>query len=55
MICLGSHVHSPASRIIAEGAPAQIITPELLNDVFGLRARVIPDPVTGGPLVVPEE
>ncbi|WP_426727238.1 ABC transporter ATP-binding protein [Corynebacterium auriscanis] len=55
MICLGSHMHSSASRIIAEGAPAQIITPELLNDVFGLRARVIPDPVTGGPLVVPEE
>jgi len=40
-------------RIVASGAPAAVITPELLREVFGLDARVIDDPVTGKPLVVP--
>lgn len=44
-----------SGRITAEGAPRDIITPELLEEVFGLQARVITDPVTGGPLIVPEE
>lgn len=39
--------------IVAAGAPNEVITEELLAEVFGLRARVIPDPVTGTPLVVP--
>lgn len=46
---------NPSGRIIAEGAPREIITPALLEEVFGLQARVIEDPVTGGPLIVPEE
>ena len=37
----------------AEGAPADIISPELLHEVFGLTALVVEDPATGGPLVVP--
>ncbi|ANY04995.1 ABC transporter ATP-binding protein [Pseudonocardia sp. HH130630-07] len=41
-------------RIVAVGPPAEVITEELLAEVFGLRARVIPDPVTGTPLVVPD-
>jgi iron complex transport system ATP-binding protein len=40
-------------RIIAAGEPADVITEELLAEVFGLDARVIPDPVAGTPLVVP--
>ncbi|MEQ3552380.1 ABC transporter ATP-binding protein [Pseudonocardia nematodicida] len=40
-------------RIVAAGKPADVVTEELLADVFGLRARVLPDPVTGTPLVVP--
>ncbi len=39
--------------VAAQGAPEQIITPELLEEVFGLTAVVVEDPVTGGPLVVP--
>lgn len=40
-------------RIVAEGDPADVVTPELVRDVFGITARVIADPVTGTPLVIP--
>ncbi|KON73217.1 ABC transporter [Cellulosimicrobium cellulans F16] len=40
--------------IVAEGAPADVVTAELVEDVFGLPCRIIADPVTGTPLVVPE-
>ncbi|MGF0172590.1 ABC transporter ATP-binding protein [Streptomyces sp. Marseille-Q5077] len=40
-------------QIIAEGAPSDIVTAELVEDVFGLRCQVIDDPETGTPLVVP--
>ncbi|WP_053384270.1 ABC transporter ATP-binding protein [Leucobacter celer] len=39
--------------IVAEGAPADIITAELVERVFGLRCIVVPDPVAGTPQVVP--
>ena len=39
--------------IVAEGAPADVITEALVHDVFGLHARIIPDPITGTPLVIP--
>ena len=39
--------------VAAQGSPEEIITPELLEEVFGLKALVVADPVTGGPLVVP--
>ncbi|AEA25114.1 ABC transporter ATP-binding protein [Pseudonocardia benzenivorans] len=40
-------------RVVAAGEPADVITEPLLAEVFGLRAKVIPDPVAGTPLVVP--
>jgi ABC-type cobalamin/Fe3+-siderophores transport system ATPase subunit len=40
-------------QVVAEGDPAQIVDAELVERVFGLRCRVIPDPETGMPLVVP--
>ena len=40
-------------RIVAEGAPAEVVTEAVVEEVFGLRSRVVPDPVTGTPLVVP--
>ncbi|MGW9350099.1 ABC transporter ATP-binding protein [Nocardiopsis flavescens] len=40
-------------RVLASGAPAEVLTPALLREVFGLEAVVVEDPVTGGPLVVP--
>ena len=39
--------------ILAEGAPSQIVTPELVTEVFGLPCRVVDDPVSGTPMVVP--
>ncbi|MFJ8749504.1 ABC transporter ATP-binding protein [Streptomyces sp. NPDC102441] len=42
-----------AGRIVAEGRPGDVVTAELVRDVFGLEAVVVPDPVTGSPLVVP--
>ncbi len=39
--------------IVASGTPAEVLTEQLLSDVFDLDARVITDPVAGTPLVVP--
>ncbi|MEU0949572.1 ABC transporter ATP-binding protein [Streptomyces canus] len=42
-----------SGKIIAEGAPNDIVTAELVEEVFGLRCQVIDDPETRTPLVVP--
>ncbi|MGK5533320.1 ABC transporter ATP-binding protein [Streptomyces sp. URMC 129] len=42
-----------AGRIVAAGRPGDIVTAELVHEVFGLEAVIVPDPVTGSPLVVP--
>jgi iron complex transport system ATP-binding protein len=39
--------------IVAEGPPASVVTAELVADVFDLAVRVVDDPETGTPLVVP--
>jgi ABC-type cobalamin/Fe3+-siderophores transport system ATPase subunit len=39
--------------IIAEGDPQEIVDATLVERVFGLKCRVIEDPETGTPLVVP--
>ncbi|HEY5881471.1 MAG TPA: ABC transporter ATP-binding protein [Nakamurella sp.] len=41
-------------RIVATGAPREIVDAELIEQVFGIRCVVIPDPVTGSPLVLPQ-
>ncbi|MEU5193946.1 ABC transporter ATP-binding protein [Streptomyces scabiei] len=40
-------------RIVGEGAPADVITAETVEDVFGLRCVVGEDPVSRTPLVIP--
>ncbi|QBI52377.1 ABC transporter ATP-binding protein [Streptomonospora litoralis] len=40
-------------HVAAEGEPSEIVTEELVEKVFGMPVRVIPDPETGTPLVVP--
>lgn len=40
-------------RIVAEGPPSEVVTEATVEKVFGLGARVIPDPVSGTPMVVP--
>jgi iron complex transport system ATP-binding protein len=42
-----------AGEIVAQGPPGDIVTEDLIQHVFGLRCRVVDDPVTGSPLVVP--
>ncbi|GAB3963380.1 ABC transporter ATP-binding protein [Actinoallomurus acanthiterrae] len=42
-----------AGRIVAQGPPRDVVTADLVREVFGLTSVVVPDPVTGGPLVVP--
>ncbi|MCZ2821659.1 ABC transporter ATP-binding protein [Modestobacter sp. VKM Ac-2977] len=39
--------------LVASGTPEEVLTEQLLADVFELEARVVPDPVTGTPMVVP--
>ncbi|WP_432077114.1 ABC transporter ATP-binding protein [Streptomyces wuyuanensis] len=46
-------VMRPGGTIAAEGAPADVMTAELVEDVFGLPCRIISDPETGTPLMVP--
>lgn len=40
-------------QIIAQGAPEEIGTAELVREVFGIDSLVIEDPETGRPLVIP--
>ncbi|MEU7137937.1 ABC transporter ATP-binding protein [Nocardia sp. NPDC046473] len=40
-------------RVIAAGAPREIVTAELVREVFALGCRIIDDPETGAPLVIP--
>ncbi|HEX2313729.1 MAG TPA: ABC transporter ATP-binding protein [Thermomonospora sp.] len=42
-----------AGRILAEGPPGEVVGADLVEDVFGLRCQVVPDPVTGTPWVIP--
>ncbi|MFI0012725.1 ABC transporter ATP-binding protein [Streptomyces globisporus] len=39
--------------VLAQGHPRDVITAELLHEAFGLRAKVIEDPVGDRPLIVP--
>lgn len=43
-----------SGAIVSEGTPAEVLTPELMADVFDLPSVVVPDPVTGRPMIVPE-
>ena len=49
----GTLVAMRAGAIAAAGPPAAVVTPELVREVFGLEALVVPDPATGTPMVVP--
>jgi len=40
-------------RLHASGAPEEVLTVENVLQVFGLRSRVIPDPISGKPLILP--
>ena len=40
-------------RVVAAGAPAEVITPEIVRRVYGESVSVVAHPVTGAPLVLP--
>lgn len=42
-----------AGRIHAAGAPDEVLDERLVNEAFGLDCTVLPDPVSGRPLVLP--
>jgi ABC-type cobalamin/Fe3+-siderophores transport system ATPase subunit len=39
--------------IVAQGAPSDVITAALIEDVFGVRSRILDDPETHTPMIVP--
>ncbi|MDR1443140.1 MAG: ABC transporter ATP-binding protein [Bifidobacteriaceae bacterium] len=44
-----------AGSIVAQGAVSDVVTEDLIESVYGLPCRLIEDPVTGRPIVVPLE
>ncbi|MGD9571881.1 MAG: ABC transporter ATP-binding protein [Thermoleophilia bacterium] len=40
--------------ILAEGPPTQVIDAALITDTYGLACEVVPDPVSGTPMIVPK-
>lgn len=42
-----------AGQIMAQGSPSEIVTEELIEEVYGLKSKIMQDPVTNSPLIVP--
>jgi len=42
-----------AGAVVAHGAPTDVLTAEVVQRAFGLHALVMPDPLTGTPLIIP--
>lgn len=40
-------------QVVAEGTPEQVLTPSQLEEIYGLDADVVPDPLLGHPVVLP--
>jgi iron complex transport system ATP-binding protein len=40
-------------NIVASGPPSQVVTEELVHEVFAMRSKVISDPVSSTPMVLP--
>jgi len=41
-------------KLITQGSPHKVITPELIDEVFGLNCQVIKDPVSHSPFIIPK-
>lgn len=41
--------------VVADGAPWEVLTPQVLREAFDLEASVVEDPHTGAPMIVPHE
>ncbi|MCT2586401.1 ABC transporter ATP-binding protein [Actinophytocola gossypii] len=42
-----------AGRIVTHGTPADVVTPDLVSEVFDVTCQIATDPVSGTPLVIP--
>lgn len=42
-------------RVTAQGEPGQVLSSAMIDEVFGVRADIFPDPLTATPTVVPWE
>lgn len=42
-----------SGAVVAQGAPCDVITEQLVESVYGLKCQIIDDPQTGTPLVIP--
>jgi len=49
----GLRVAMRDGAIVAQGQPRDVLDEELVRTVFDVHARVMPDPDTGAPLVLP--
>jgi len=50
--CYADHlVAMRDGAIVAEGRPARIVTPELVERLYGVRCTLVPDPHTGTPII----
>ncbi|MEU3017687.1 ABC transporter ATP-binding protein [Nocardiopsis sp. NPDC007018] len=43
-----------AGRIVTQGPPSEVVTEDLLREVFSVEAAVLTDPVSGTPVIVPQ-
>lgn len=41
-------------QLVAQGTPSEIITPELMKEVYGLNCGVMTDPISGSPMILPK-
>ena len=39
-------------RVVVSGPPAEVVTARTVGEVFGLACDVVPDPLTGTPMIV---
>ena len=55
LACRYAHhlVAMKAGAIVAAGRPADVVTADTVTAVFGMPCQVVPDPVSGTPMVVP--
>lgn len=42
-------------KVVAHGAPGDIVTAELIGEVYGISCMCFPDPATGRPMIVPTD
>ena len=43
-----------SGRVVAAGPPAEIVDTALIKEVFDLSCVIVPDPVAGTPMIVPD-